>query len=235
MEANIRTIGLIGGTGWISTQEYYRQINIMINKELGGLNAAKCLLYSFNYADIDALNKAGDARGVYRLVLDAAGKIERAGADCLLLCANTLHQFADELAGETSLPLIHIAEATAKEINRMQCSRVGLLGTRMTMEADFYKNRLLQKRIISLVPQTDDQDFIHDAILTELLKGVTSEKSKKRFLRIIDDLTKDGAEAIILACTEIPLLIKSEDVALPVVNTLLLHCRAAVDFALSPG
>lgn len=218
----------------MSTVEYYRLINKIINERLGGLNAAKCIVYSVNYAEIDAFNKAGDARGVYHLVHDAAIRLERAGAECLLLCANTLHQFADELSGETDLPTIHIADATAREIHARKFATVGLLGTRMTMEADFYKERLRRMNIDVRVPAKVDRDFIHDTILTELLKDIIAPESKKRFLRIIGDLADDGAEAIVLGCTEIPLLIQPEDTATPLINTLHTHCRAAVEYALAP-
>jgi len=205
----------------------------MINKELGGLSFAKCILYSFNYGEINALNKLGDWRGVYNLMLEASGKLEYAGAECLLLCANTLHQFADELAGKVSIPLINIAEATALEVNRRQFSKVGLLGTKITMEAEFYRNKLHQHGIDVLVPQNDDRDFIHETILSELLRNVILEKSKLRFLRIMNDLRQKGAEAIILGCTEIPLLIKPEDTDLLLIDTLQIHCQAAVRFALN--
>jgi len=228
----MKTLGLIGGTGWVSTVEYYRLINEMVNAELGGLNAAKCILYSFNYAEIGALNRRGDARGVYNLLCVATEKLESAGAECLLLCANTLHQFADELVKKLKVPLIDIAEATAHEINQQQCSRVGLLGTRLTMEADFYKSKLNRRNIDVLVPEKDDREFIHKTILEELLKKLFKRDSKMRFIRIIEDLKKEGAEAIVLGCTEIPLLIRPEDVDIPVFDTLKIHCRAAVDFAL---
>lgn len=228
----MKTIGLIGGTGWVSTVEYYRQINELIGRELGGLNAARCILYSFNYADINAFNKRGDADGVYRMVCDAAAKLESAGAECLLLCANTLHQFADNLETRIGVPLIHIAEATAVEIKRRQFSSIGLLGTKMTMSWDFYRGRLSRHHIQSLVPDADDMDFINDTIFTELLKGIISATSRERFLRIIDELKDKGAQAIVLGCTEIPLLVRQEDTALPLINTLDLHCRAAVNFAL---
>lgn len=228
----MKTIGLIGGTGWVSTVEYYRQINELIGRELGGLNAARCILYSFNYADINAFNKRGDADSVYRMVCDAAAKLESAGAECLLLCANTLHQFADNLETRIGVPLIHIAEATAVEIKRRQFSSIGLLGTKMTMSWDFYRGRLNRHHIQSLVPDADDMDFINDTIFTELLKGIISATSRERFLRIIDELKDKGAQAIVLGCTEIPLLVRQEDTALPLINTLDLHCRAAVNFAL---
>ena len=172
-------------------------------------------------------------KGLYRLLIDAAAKIKFAGADCLLLCANTLHQFADDLQREIGLPLINVADATANEIIFQRLKKIGLLGTKITMEADFYKNRLNQKGIEVLVPQKEDRDFIHDTIIRELLKNVILEKSKMRFLRIMDDLKDSGAEAIVLGCTEIPLLVKSEDTELRLFDTLQIHCRAAVSFALN--
>lgn len=228
----MKTIGLIGGTGWISTQEYYKNINEMVNSRLGGLNFSRCILYSFNYAQIDAFNKAGDTRGVFNLVLDAALKLESIGADGLVLCANTLHQYADELATMTRLPIIHVAEATAREIRNLGMTRVGLLGTKFTMEKEFYKEKLRKSGIEVITPEKDDIEFIHDTIMQELLKNIILEKSKMQFLRIMNDLALKGANGIILGCTEIPLLVKPGDTVLPVFNTLEIHCRAAVDFAL---
>jgi aspartate racemase len=228
----MKTIGLIGGTGWISTHEYYKNINEMVNARLGGLNFAKCILYSFNYAQIDAFNKAGDARGVFDLVLDAALKLESIGADGLVLCANTLHQYVDELATKIRLPIVHIAEATGMEIKSRRLACAGLLGTRMTMENEFYKVKLMQNGIEVFVPEKDDIEFIHTTIMRELLNNIILEKSKARFIRIMDDLANKGAEGIILGCTEIPMLIKPSDTDLPVFNTLEIHCQAAVDFAL---
>ncbi len=229
----MKTIGLIGGTGWISTLEYYKYINEMTNAQIGGFNSAKCLLYSFNYAEINELNNRNDPRGVYQMLLNAAGKLEAAGAECLLLCANTLHQFADELAAMVGIPLINIADATAVEINRRKFQKVGLLGTRITMEKEFYKDRLHRAGIDVLIPPKDDRDFIHETILRELLKNVILENSRDRFLHIIGDLRHEGAEAVILGCTEIPLLVRPEDTDLPLFDTIKIHCRAAVDYSLS--
>lgn len=231
-EIDLKIIGMIGGTSWISTLEYYRNINEMINKELGGRNFAKCVIYSFNHAEIYALNMLGDSKGVYNLLLDAAGKLELAGAECLVLCANSLHQFADELAGEVNIPIINIADATANEINRRHFHKVGLLGTRITMEKEFFQGRLRQKDIDVLVPQEDDRAFIHETIVRELLRNIILDNSRSRFLHIMDGLKENGAEAIILGCTEIPLLIKPEDTELPLIDTLEVHCRAAIDHAL---
>ena len=227
----MKTIGLIGGTGWTSTVEYYRIINQETNKKLGGLNSAKCLIYSFNYALIDQLNKKNDHAGIFKLVLKAAEKLKNISADFLVLCANTLHQYADDLEKLIDLPVVHIADATADEIKKQNLTTIGLLGTKYTMEMDFYTRRLKEAGIDSLVPQKPDQDFIHNAIMNELLKEEFRKETKENFLKIIDDLNTTGAEGIVLGCTEIPLLIKQEDTPLPVFNTLEIHAKAIVDFA----
>ncbi|MFZ2323593.1 MAG: aspartate/glutamate racemase family protein [Ignavibacteriaceae bacterium] len=228
----MKTIGLIGGTGWISTLEYYRLINEETNKRLGGLNAARCILYSFNYADINKLNLRDDHEGVYKFVLDAAIKLKNAGADCLVLCANTLHQYVERLDEEIKLPIIHIADATAVEIKKQEISTIGLLGTKFTMEMDFYTKRLSGAGITSLVPEKPDRVFIHNTIMDELLKEIFKQETKKRFLDIINNLERKGAQGIVLGCTEIPLLIKQADIQLPVFNTLKIHAKAAIDFAI---
>ncbi len=227
----MKTIGMIGGAGWVSTLEYYRLINQGINKKLGGLNSAQCLIYSFNYANIDSLNKQDDHGGVFRLVLDAAEKLRGASVDCLLLCSNTLHQYVDELEKVIGLPIIHIADATARAINKRGFLKIGLLGTRFTMEMGFYTKRLKEAGIESLVPEKPDRDFIHNAIMNELLIENFKEETKERFLSIINGLEAGGADGIVLGCTEIPLLIKQNDVKLPLINTLEIHAAAAVDYA----
>ncbi len=229
----MKTIGLIGGTGWVSTLEYYRLINEETNKRLGGHNAARCILYSFNYADINECNIREDHAGVYKLVLDAAIKLKNASVDCLVLCANTLHQYVNQLSEEVNLPIIHIADATAVEIKKLGLSTIGLLGTKFTMEMDFYTKRLSDAGIKSLVPEKPERLFIHNTIMDELLKEIFRPEAKKRFLEIINDLEKRGAQGIVLGCTEIPLLIKQEDTHLPVFNTLKIHAKAAVDFAVN--
>jgi aspartate racemase len=229
----MKTIGLIGGTGWVSTLEYYRLINEETNKCLCGLNAARCIIYSFNYADINKFNLRDDHEGIYKLVLDAAVKLKNAGADCLVLCANTLHQYVDRLNEEVKLPIIHIADATAAEIKKQELSTIGLLGTKFTMEMDFYTKRLSTAGINSLVPEKPERFFIHSTIMNELLKEIFKPESKKRFLEIINDLEQKGAQGIVLGCTEIPLLIKQQDIHLPVFNTLEIHAKAAVGFAIN--
>ena len=229
----MKTIGMIGGTGWPSTLEYYRIINQETNKRLGGLNSARIFLSSFNYAEIDKLNKVEDHTGVYKLVLDAAQKLKTVSVDCIVLCANTLHQYVDDLEKETDLKIVHIADATAKEIRTKGLTKIGLLGTRFTMEMDFYTKRLSNSGIESLVPEKPEREFIHNAIMNELLKEKFNEETKEKLLNIINDLEQKGAQGIVLGCTEIPLLIKQADTHLPVFNTLEIHAKATVDFALS--
>ena len=228
----MKTIGLIGGTGWVSTLEYYRLINKETNKQLGGHNAARCVLYSFNYADINECNLRDDHEGVYKFVLDAARKLKNASADFIVLCANTLHQYAERIVEEVKLPIIHIADATAVEIKKQELSTIGLLGTKFTMEMDFYTKRLSEAGINSIVPEKPERLFIHNTIMDELLKEIFKPESKKRFLDIINDLEQKGAQGIVLGCTEIPLLIKQSDTHLPVFNTLKIHAKVAVDFAI---
>lgn len=227
----MKTIGLIGGTGWVSTIQYYRLINKETNRKLGGHNSGRCILYSFNYADIHECNQRDDHEGVYKLVLDAALKLKNASADFLVLCANTLHQYVERLTDEVKLPIVHIADAAAEEIKKKGLSAIGLLGTRFTMEMDFYTKRLAAAGINSLVPGKEERLFIHSTIMYELLKEDFKPESKKRFLEIINDLEQKGAQGIVLGCTEIPLLIKQEDTHLPVFNTLELHAKAVVEFA----
>ena len=229
----MKTIGMIGGTGWPSTLEYYRIINQETNRRLGGLNSAKIFLSSFNYAEIDALNKKEDHAGVYKLVLDAAQRLKKSSVDFLLLCANTLHQYADNLEREIGLKIVHIADATAEEIKRKDLTMIGLLGTKFTMEMDFYTKRLSAAGIESLVPPKPEREFIHNAIMNELLKEEFKKETKEKFLNIISELEHSGAQGIVLGCTEIPLLITQKDSHLPVFNTLEIHAKAAVDFALS--
>ena len=224
---------MIGGAGWPSTLEYYRIINQETNKILGGLNSAKIMLSSFNYAMIDALNKKDDHAGVSELVLEAAQRLKKASVDFLIICSNKIHQYVDVIEKETGLKVVHIADATAKEIKKKNIPTIGLLGTKFTMEMDFYKKRLQDTNIISLVPEKPERDFIHEVIMNELLKEIFKIETKDKFLKIINELTKRGAKGIVLGCTEIPLLLKQDDLNLPVFNTLEIHAKAAVDFALA--
>lgn len=183
----MKTIGLVGGTGWISTIEYYRIINEEVNRRLGGLKAARCILYSLDFGDIDALHKRNDTDGVCSLLVEASKKLVSMGADCVLLCANTMHMHAEKVQKAVSVPLIHIVAATAKEVKARNLRTIGLLGTRMTMELDFYKKRLNQEGLDVLVPEKDERDFIQNTINDELVKNILLPKSKQGFLESCKD------------------------------------------------
>lgn len=228
----MKTIGLVGGTSWLSTVDYYRLINQGVNKALGGHQFARCILYSINFGDIAVLNERNDSEGIYGLIKDAAVKVIQGGAEGVLLCANTLHKFAVRLQEEIDVPLIHIAKATANEINKKKLSTVGLLGTRITMEEDFYISILASANIRAIVPEKSDRDYVHNVIYNEFLKDIFKDESKNGFLKIMDNLRQQGAEGIILGCTEIPLIIKEDDFDLPLFNTTEIHAGAAVEFAL---
>jgi len=228
----MKTLGLIGGTGWVSTIEYYKLINTGINARLGGLNAARLMLYSLNYGDVDKANQSDDRETVFALILDAAQKLQQSGVDGLMLCANTTHMFAEKLIELVPLPLIHIGEATAKAIQSDGLNKVALLGTKFTMEMDFYRDKLKEAGIQMIVPEMDDREFIHSKIMGELLKDEFKPETKAGFLKIISTLIASGAEGIVLGCTEIPLLIHQSDVSVPVFNTLEIHAKAAIEFAL---
>ncbi|MGA8904792.1 MAG: aspartate/glutamate racemase family protein [Candidatus Bathyarchaeia archaeon] len=228
----MKLIGLIGGTGWVSTIEYYRIMNEEVNRRLGGLQSAKCVLYSFNYAVIHELNESYDAERQGALMVDAAKKLVSIGAEGIVLCANTLHQFAERVEKEIPVPLIHVSVATAMQIKKQNFRTVGLLATKYTMEMDFYKRKLNEANIQVLIPDAEEREFIHHTITHELLKGVLKEESKARFLEIMNHLHSRGAQGIILGCTEIPLLVKQHDTELPLFDTLSIHALAAVDFAL---
>lgn len=228
----MRVVGLIGGTGWISTAEYYRYINEEANRRLGGLNFAECIIYSLDFGRIVALKQSGREPDVFYLIRDAAKKLEGAGAEGLAICANTMHKFVDRLEPELSIPIIHIATATGRAINAGRLQTIGLLGTKLTMELDFYRKRLESMGIETLVPGPEDRDFVEHAIYDELLKGIFKTETKERFLRIIGDLRVKGAQGVVLGCTEIPLIIHEGDVDLALFNTALIHSRAIVDFAL---
>ncbi|CAA9202764.1 L-aspartate/glutamate-specific racemase [Flavobacterium bizetiae] len=230
----MKIIGLIGGISWVSTGDYYKLINQGINDKLGGLNFSECLIYSFNYADIKKNNENNDWDSTFNLLLKGCQFLKQGGAEAIVLCANTMHFIADRLEAAIDLPIIHIATATAIEIEKQELKKVGLLGTKFTMELDFFKDKLLNKGIEVIIPKSEeDKDFIHTTIFEELGKGIVSSETKKRYLEIANQLIKEGAEGIILGCTEIPLVIKPEDLAVPIFDTALIHSNAAVDFQLS--
>ncbi|WET03560.1 aspartate/glutamate racemase family protein [Flavobacterium sp. YJ01] len=230
----MKKIGLIGGISWVSTSDYYTLINKGINEKLGGLNFSECLIYSFNYADIKKNNDNNDWDSTFKMLLKAAEVLKSGGAEAIVLCANTMHLIADKLQNAIGLPLIHIAEETAIEIQKKQIKKVGLLGTKFTMELDFFKDKLIEKGIQTVIPNNeDDKDFIHYTIFEELGRGLVTDETKKRYLEIANELIKNGAEGIILGCTEIPLVIKEGDLNVPIFDTALIHTQAAVNFQLS--
>ena len=230
----MKTIGMIGGTGWISTLEYYRQLNQEVNRRLGGLEAARCILYSFNFGDIARLKKNDpEQKQIRPQILEAARRVAGAGADCLMICANTMHMFAEEIEQSVPLPLIHIAAATARGMAHHRIGKAGLLGTRPTMEMDFYKRKLAGEGIETLIPDARDREFVDTAIMTQLVRGEFRPEVRQRFIAIMEQLRGRGAQGIVLGCTEIPLLVKPDDVDIPLFDTLAIHCNAAVDFALS--
>lgn len=218
---------------WESSIEYYRIINEETKRRLGGLHSAKSVMYSVDFAEIEDLQHKGDWAALSRQMIDSAKLIESGGADFLLICTNTMHKMADDIEQNIDIPIFHIADATATAIKAKGLKKIGLLGTKFTMEEDFYKGRLVSKHQLDvLIPEPDDRDTVHEIIYDELVIGEIKEESKKKYLSIISKLKAQGAEGIILGCTEIGLLIKQEDVDLPVFDTTIIHAVSAVDFAL---
>jgi aspartate racemase len=230
----MKTLGLLGGMTWHSTVDYYRLINSGIQKRLGGSRSARLLLYSLDFAPIEDLQVKGDWVALGDLMAEAAATVERAGAEGLLICANTMHRLAEDIRRAVSIPLLHIADAAAAEIKRLGLRKVGLLGTRYTMELDFYRERLEKDHSLSvLIPEEPGRTEVHDIIYKELGHGLVREESRKAYVRIIEGLRGRGAEGVILGCTEIPLLVRPQDSPLPVFDTTALHAAAAVDFVLA--
>jgi aspartate racemase len=229
----MKKLGLIGGISWVSTADYYRFINEGVNKELGGVNFAECMIYSFNYNDIKRNNDNNDWESTFKMLSKACQSLKNSGAEAIVLCANTMHLIADRIQESVDLPLIHIATETAKEIQKSDIKKVGLLGTKFTMELDFFTDKLKAQNIEAIIPELEDREFIHQTIFNELGKGLILESTKERYLSIIEKLIENGAEGIILGCTEIPLLVKQDEVKVPVFDTALIHSNAAIAFALS--
>jgi len=229
----MKVIGLIGGMSWESTAEYYRIINETVKERLGGHHSAKILLYSVNFSEIEKLQREGRWEEATDFMCQAAMRVEQGGADCLLICTNTMHKMAAEVQRAVMIPLLHIADATAMEIKKKGIKRVALLGTKYTMEEEFYKGRLRAKYGFEvLIPPEGDRNGINQIIYDELCLGRIEEESKKLFVQIIGGLESKGARGVILGCTEISLLIKGEDTPLELFDTTAIHAQAAVDFAL---
>jgi aspartate racemase len=230
----MRTIGLIGGMTWHSTVDYYRLINEGIHERLGGSHSAEMVLLSVDFDPVEAMQERGDWAAMGRLMAAAARRLEMAGAAGLVICANTMHRLADEVTAAVRIPLLHIADATATVVKKRGLRTVGLLGTRYTMELDFYRGRLEKEHgLKALIPDEPGRTTVHEVIYRELAFGRVLEESRRAYVAIIDDLRRRGAEGVILGCTEIPLLIRPQDSPVPVFDTTALHAAAAVDFALS--
>jgi aspartate racemase len=229
----MKTIGLIGGLSWESSLEYYRLINESVKAKLGGFHSAKILLYSFNFAEIEVLQQQGRWDQATQMMQKAAQSLERGGADFIVICSNTMHKMAEAIAQQSQIPLLHIADATAEKIIAQGIKTVGLLGTRFTMEQEFYRGRLTEKYGLAvLIPEAGDRNTIHQVIYEELCLGKINPDSKQRYQEIINTLVAAGAKAIILGCTEIMLLIQPDDSPVPIFDTTAIHAEAAVTSAL---
>jgi len=230
----MKTIGMIGGMSWESTAIYYQIMNRYAAECLGGLNSAKCLLYSVNFEDVQHLQHLGKWEELTTMMLDAAQTLERAGADLLMVCTNTMHRMASEIEQAVQIPFLHIADPTAEAIKQGGLKKVGLLATRFTMEQDFYLGRLREKHGLDVVvPNADERTVVHEIIYQELCRGIVRESSRDQYLHILQRLVDQGAEGIILGCTEITMLISPADCPVPAFDTTGLHARQAVDWALA--
>ena len=230
-----QVIGLIGGMSWESSAEYYRIINQSVRARLGGVHSARVLMWSFDFGEIETLQHAGRWNDAAALLADAAQRLERGGADFVLICTNTMHRMADQVQAVIGIPLLHIADPTARCIKAAGLSRVGLLGTAFTMEQAFYKGRLADRFGLDvLVPGDEDRAVVHRVIYDELVQGRIEPGSRDAYQGVIARLVERGAEAVILGCTEIMLLVRPEDSAVPLFDTTAIHAEAAVERALSP-
>ena len=228
----MKTIGLIGGMSWESSLEYYRIINEGVKSSLGGLHSAPCILYSVDFAEIEYRMRLNQWDEIGEMLITVARKLENAGADLILLCTNTMHKFAPQIQAAINIEFLHIADATADEILKAKIHNVGLLGTRPTMEQDFYANAFKNRGIQVITPNAVDRERTHNVIFEELCVGKINTNSRDAYRRIIQELISRGAEGVILGCTEIPLLVKAEDSAVPMFDTTYLHAMRAVEKAL---
>ena len=222
-------IGLVGGISWVSTMDYYKFINEGVNAKLGGLDFAECIIYSLNFGDIQAISWDNS----FELLLNACESLKKSGVDSIVLCANTAHLFADKLQQTINLPIIHIGAETAKAVNKQGFKKVGLLGTKFTMEMDFYRNKLEEYGLEVLIPKKQKtRDYIQHTVKEELGVGFINPETKKNYISIVKDLVENGAECIILGCTEIPMLISQDDFSVPIFDTTKIHSQAIVEYIL---
>lgn len=231
--AGMKTIGMIGGMSWESTVPYYRIANETVARRLGGLHSAKVLLASVDFAEVERLQRDGDWEAAGRLLADTARSLERAGADFLVVCTNTMHKVAGAIESAVRIPLLHIADATAAEVKARGIGKVGLLGTRFTMEQDFHRRRLEDTFGLEVrVPNAASRELVHGIIYRELCRGIVSEGSRAALGRVVQELLHAGAEAVVLGCTELGLLLRADDALLPLFDTARLHAEAAAGLAL---
>lgn len=228
----MKTIGLIGGMSWESTVTYYQILNRVVKDKLGGLHSAKCLLYSVDFQEIEECQANGEWEKSGNILAEAAKNLEKAGADFIIICTNTMHKVVPQIEKEIEIPILHIAKAAGVELRRQGIDKVGLLGTKYTMQQDFYKENLKSKQVDVIIPDKQDMEIVNSVIYQELCQGIISEKSKNEFLRIIDGLMKKGAQGIILGCTEIGLLVNQEDTEIPVFDTTYIHAKQAAMLAM---
>ncbi len=228
----LKTIGLIGGMSWESTVTYYKIINETVKEKLGGLHSAKCILYSIDFQEIEECQANGNWEKSGEILGEAANNLEKAGADFIVICTNTMHKVINQIKEKISIPILHIAEMTAEKILEKGLKNIALLGTKYTMEQDFYKSKLIEKGINVIIPDKNDIEIINKVIYDELCLGIINSNSKKKFLEIVDKLRSKGAEGIILGCTEIGLLIKNEDTDVPLFDTAVIHAEEAAIYSI---
>jgi aspartate racemase len=232
----MKTMGMIGGMSWESSLEYYRIVNETVKERLGGFHSCRCILFSMDFEEVEKLQHQGDWDALTRLMVNSAQRLERAGADFIVICTNTMHKMADEVQSAIGVPVLHIVDVTAEAIKHIGQTRVGLLGTRFTMEQDFYKGRLKDKHGLEvLIPGEEEREAVHSILYSELCLGEIKEQSRGKFKSVIQNLVDRGAQGIILGCTEIPLIVSQDDYDIPLYDTTTLHAQAAVDFALQNG
>ena len=229
---NLKTIGLIGGMSWESTVTYYKIINETVKKKLGGLHSAKCILYSVDFQEIEECQSNGNWEKSGEILGEAAYNLEKAGADFIVICTNTMHKVVNQIKEKISIPILHIAEMTAEKILEKGLKNIALLGTKYTMEQDFYKSKLIEKGINVIIPDKNDIEIINEVIYDELCLGTINSDSKKKFLEIVDKLRSKEAEGIILGCTEIGLLIKNADTDVPLFDTAIIHAEQAAIYSI---
>ncbi|BBM58879.1 aspartate racemase [Leptotrichia hongkongensis] len=228
----MKTIGLIGGMSWESTVTYYKIINETVKEKLGGLHSAKCILYSVDFQEIEECQANGNWEKSGEILGEAANNLEKAGADFIVICTNTMHKVVNQIKEKISIPILHIAEMTAEKILEKGLKNIALLGTKYTMEQDFYKSKLIEKEINVIIPDKNDIEIINKVIYDELCLGTINSNSKKKFLEIVDKLRSKGTEGIILGCTEIGLLIKNEDTDVPLFDTAVIHAEEAAIYSI---